>query len=175
MIRGVLYGALFVAIMFLVPAVKIQAGGGKGPPLPPARQVPGITAEDQFPNGCVDCHIIQPGINLDVRLSSVMRPWKEQVDQKTLAKAQASSPKGMVLKGKHPAVDYAFKDIPAACLKCHGKTSKQAPPFSEMLHAFHLTGGGENPFMTLFQAECTHCHKLNLTTGALMMPSAPEK
>jgi len=29
--------------------------------------------------------------------------------------------------------------------------------------------------MTLFQGECTHCHKLDAMTGKWSMPSGPEK
>jgi hypothetical protein len=57
----------------------------------------------------------------------------------------------VTLKGKHPKVEVA-----------------------RMAHPVHLTGGDENHFMTLFQGECTHCHKLDRATGAWSIPSAPE-
>ncbi len=173
--RKVLFAVLVVTVSFMLPVVAGQAEEGGGPPLPPARQVPGITADDMFPNACVDCHINMTDINLDVRLSSIFKRWTEKVEPKFVEKAQSAVPKGMKLKGKHPALNDGFKDIPATCLECHSKTSKQAPPFDKMMHGLHLTGGGENPFMTLFQGECTHCHKLNQSTGGMSIPSAPEK
>jgi len=41
----------------------------------PARNIPGLTAEDKFPNGCVDCHIKMPDINQDERISTLMSKW----------------------------------------------------------------------------------------------------
>ena len=141
---------------------------------PPARKIPGITTEDAFPRGCVDCHINYPQMNVDARLSSLMKVWTTSVDTALLAKAQASAPRGVTLKGKHPPVAFALKNIPASCLTCHSKKSTLAPPFSQLLHSIHLTGGDQNHFMTMFQGECTHCHKLNRSTGEWTMPSSPE-
>jgi hypothetical protein len=170
--RGVVYLVLVSAMLFLVPAAKGQGGA---PPMPPARQVPGITAEDMFPRGCVDCHINRPDIGRDVRISTIMREWSREVEPKFLEKAQAAAPAGVKLVGKHPAGAEKITDIPAGCLECHGKSSQTAPSFSRMMHLYHLTGGDENPFLSVFQGECTHCHKLNQATGAWSIPSAPEK
>lgn len=175
MIRGVLYVALVSAMLFLMPEAKGRASEGEGPPMPPARQIPGITAEDMFPRGCVDCHINRPEIGRDVRISTIMREWSREVEPKFLEKAQAAAPEGTTLVGKHPAGAEKITDIPAGCLKCHGRSSQTAPSFSRMMHLYHLTGGDENPFPSVFKGECTHCHKLNKTTGAWSIPSAPEK
>jgi hypothetical protein len=92
-----------------------------------------------------------------------------------LAKAQAAAPAGVTLKAKHPRVMPAtLRNIPGACIKCHSPASKNAPSFAKMIHLIHLTGGDENDFLTEFQGECTHCHKLNEKTGAWSIPSAPE-
>ena len=154
-----------------------QAGAvehDKQTPLP-ARSIPGITAEDSFPNGCVDCHINYKDKNMDTRFSTLMKQWTVKVEPKLLGKAQASAPKDMALKGRHPKGVDAFDDIPANCMFCHRKGSKTAPPFAEMIHNIHLTGGQDNHFLTIFQGECTHCHKLDLSTGRWTMPSAREK
>ncbi|HEY4956131.1 MAG TPA: hypothetical protein VII02_14730, partial [Gemmatimonadaceae bacterium] len=90
-------------------------------------------------------------------------------------KAQASAPTGVILQGKHPRTKGAFNNIPAQCLVCHRKDSRRAPPFARMLHMIHLTGGDENHFLTIYQGECTGCHKLDLSTGRWTIPSAPEK
>lgn len=149
--------------------------GGTSPTPPPARPIPGITAADAHPNGCVDCHINMPNIAVDARLSTSIRRWADTVDPKLLAKAQGTMAAGTTLKGKHPSVASLLKDIPAACITCHTPRSKVAPPFSRLMHVIHLTGGDENHFMTLFQGECTHCHKLNINTGEWSVPSGPEK
>jgi len=145
------------------------------PPLPPPRAIPGITAADPHPRACVDCHVVYPEINRDERLSTLMKRWGEGVDPKLLATAQAAAPEGVTLKGRHPSVTGAVNNPPASCLPCHGRTSKTAPPFARMIHAIHLTGGQDNVFLTVFQGECTHCHKLDPASGAWRVPSGPEK
>lgn len=145
---------------------------GQGPP--PARKIPGITTQDAFPHACVDCHTNQPQISLDPRFSTLMKAWNIKVEPKLLAIAQATAPKGVTLKGKHPPAAFALKSIPEGCLTCHSKKSTLAPPFAQMIHRIHLSGGEENHFLTVYQGECTHCHKLNMSTGLWSMPSAPE-
>lgn len=142
--------------------------------LPPPRNIPGITSTDQFPNACVDCHINYTEMNMDTRFSTLMKHWKEKVDSALLMKAQDAAPEGMILKGKHPGAPTSFNNIPAECLTCHSKKSNVAPPFARMIHKIHLTGGADNHFLTIFQGECTYCHKLNLKTGEWTIPSAAE-
>ena len=44
-----------------------------------------------------------------------------------------------------------------------------------MIHEIHLTGGDTNHFLTMFQGECTLCHKLDAKSGAWAIPSGPER
>lgn len=169
---SVLVIALSISSVVFSEAAQDKPAPGQGPP--PARKIPGITTQDAFPRGCVDCHTNQPQINLDPRFSTLMKEWTIKVEPKLLALAQSAAPKGVTLKGKHPPADFALKNIPAGCMTCHGKKSALAPPFAQLLHKIHLGGGDENHFLTVYQGECTHCHKLNLTTGLWSMPSAPE-
>jgi hypothetical protein len=141
---------------------------------PPVRKIPGITTDDPFPIGCVNCHINYVEMNLDTRFSTLMKQWSVAVEPNLVAHAQASSPSGITIKGKHPHVATALEDIPAGCFMCHSQGSTMAPPFSRMLHRVHLSGGEENQFLTLFQGECTYCHKLDLSTGQWSIPSGPE-
>ncbi len=164
-----------IILSFVIFAANGQVEDKSMPTPPPARKIPGVTSEDAFPRGCVDCHLDYPEMKKDTRLSTLMTEWNKAVEPKLLAKAQATAPSGVTLKGKHPKVAAALKDIPAGCLKCHAKGSKKAPPFSAMMHAMHLSGGEENPFLTFFQGECTHCHKVNVSTGESSMPSGPER
>jgi hypothetical protein len=144
------------------------------PPPPPPRAIPGLTADDPAPKACISCHTNRTEINLDARLSTLVRQWYKEVPAPLAAKAQAAAPAGVTLKGRHPQVDSSFKDIPGACLKCHGRAARMAPPFAQLLHLIHLTGGAENHFLTMFQGECTLCHKLSRDTGRWTIPSGPE-
>jgi len=165
-----------LALVLAASAWTQPPGDAGGPPRPPpARKIPGINADDKFIHACVDCHVNHTEMKMDVRLSTLMKQWNEKVDEKLLAKARASSPEGLVLKGRHPSIGDSFKNIPGDCLKCHGSTSKMAPPFAKLMHSIHLTGGDENHFMTMFQGECTHCHKLSAKTGAWSISNGPEK
>jgi cytochrome c553 len=141
---------------------------------PSARKIPGITAEDKFPNACIDCHVNKPQFNFDARLSTVMTKWFTSVDPEVLEKAKGTVAEGITLTGVHPMASAAWKNIPSACIGCH-KARTNAPPFASVIHVIHLTGGENNHFLTAYQGECTNCHKLNQTTGAWTIPSGPEK
>jgi hypothetical protein len=104
----------------------------------------------------------------------MMNAWTVKVEPGLLANAQATAPTGITLKGKHPAAAFALKNIPAGCLTCHSKKSTLAPPFAQLVHRIHLTGGEANHYLTVNQGECTYCHKLNAATGLWSMPSNPE-
>jgi len=174
--RRLAFAACLVLLLALAAPIAVGIQAPQPPPLPPARQIPGINAPDPFPGGCVDCHVVQPQLNVDGRLSTHMKQLTERVDAAMLATAQAAAPAGVRLKGRHPAIPAAtLRDIPNGCMPCHGKASKTAPPFAALLHRIHLSGGQQSPYMTLFQGECTPCHKLDATTGAWSLPSGPEK
>jgi len=136
----------------------------------------GLAAGDPFPKGCVSCHTVDKAKGTDHRLSVALAQWTAgKVDAGLLAQSKASAPAGVVLKGKHPAAEDSLEDIPGACLDCHDSGSKKAPPFSQLLHLVHLTGGTNNAFVTTFKGDCTHCHKLDAKTGVWSMPSGPEQ
>jgi len=176
--RNMLLCFLVLAVLIAVPVVfipKIGMAEDEQKQLPPARKIPGLTIEDKFPNGCVDCHINMPDIKQDERISTLMTRLGKHVESNLLKKAQAVSPVGLTLKGMHPSANASLKNIPAACLGCHDKRTASAPPFAALIHVIHLTGGDNNHFLTIFQGECTYCHKMNITTGIWMIPSGPEK
>jgi hypothetical protein len=168
---------LFLAAGFASIAVSVAAQPPQGsPPMPPARKIPGITAPDTHPAGCVDCHINYVDMKLDARFSTLMKGWTAGVPPVLVSHAKNAAPAGLAISGKHPAIPAgSFKNIPGSCMACHGKASKLAPPFARMIHGIHLTGGDQNPFLTMFQGECTLCHKLNATSGSWTIPSGPEK
>ena len=169
---------LLLVVTFLI-AVSTMAFGA--PPedashaAPTVRQIPGLTAPDQFPRGCVDCHVNMPDRNMDVRLSTLMRGWQEEVEPVLLARVRGLTPAAVALKGRHPKVDVAAEEIPTACLKCHSQASTTAPPFDRLMHGLHLVGGAGNHFLSLFQGECTHCHKLDQATAGWSLGRGTEK
>jgi len=166
---------LVVTLLFAACSVAVGAPPEGAPHGPPVRQIPGLTVPDPFPHGCVDCHVNMPAQNMDVRLSTLMRGWQEQVDPALLIKVRAFTPAEIALEGKHPQVEVAGEEVPKACLQCHGATSTTAPPFGRLLHGLHLVGGDENHFLSLFQGECTPCHKPDKATGAWSLGSGTEK
>jgi hypothetical protein len=161
----VLAAALAVTVTGQTPAASQTSA---------SRQIPGITAKDVYPNGCVDCHVA--GKDGDIRLSTLMAKWTTAVPAALADKAKASSADPSKIKGKHLPMPNVKANTPQTCLAgCHKKGSTMAPPFAQLMHAIHLTGGGQNRFLSVNQGECTHCHKLDQKTGAWKMPSGAEK
>ncbi|HOY68100.1 MAG TPA: hypothetical protein PLP29_14520 [Candidatus Ozemobacteraceae bacterium] len=128
-------------------------------------QIPGVTAPDQRPNACVDCHREYPDTKADYRLTTVLKHWETAVDPKYFAKGKAAAPAGVPLTGKHPDVREGVKTIPTDCLQCHRSDSTTVPPFSRLLHLIHLENSRENHFLANYGGQCTHCHKLDPETG----------
>jgi len=168
-----LRAATFIIMVSSPLAAAAPAGELQSPP--PLRQIPGLTAPDVFPRGCVDCHVILPERNMDVRISTLMQQWQVKVEPTLLDRVRAFTPAGMRLKGQHPKLEAATADIPGTCLDCHSQASKSAPPFARLLHGLHLVGGESNHFMTQFQGDCTYCHKLDVETAEWSLGSGSEK
>ena len=166
--------SLLGVAFWLTLATLHQVKASEPEATPTSRDIPGITTDDMFPSGCVNCHLNFADRNMDTRISTSLVKWTVRVEPKLLEKAQAATPKGVSLTGKHPSAEDSLTDIPKACIECHKRMSKSAPSFSQMIHLIHLTGGQENHYMTLFQGECTHCHKLNTNTGEWYLPSGRE-
>ena len=162
---------ILLAISSLLVTTSVSAGGP--PTAPPPRAIPGITATDTHPQACVSCHVDMPEIGIDARLTSVLRRLSDGVDPKLLAKVQKAMDGGHLPAGKHPDVADSLESIPGTCIACHEAT-ESAPKFSRLMHEVHLTGGEENHFLTVFQGECTLCHKLQ-ESGEWVVPSGSEK
>lgn len=139
-------------------------------------EVPTITAEDRVPGGCVDCHVNRPENNMDVRISTHMERWFEEVEPKLLERVREAAREPQKLTGRHPRLpSTTYRDIPNSCRECHGRASTDNLPLAPMLHLLHLKGGKHNHFLTIFNGGCTHCHKFNVGSGQWTMPSGPEK
>lgn len=171
--------ALSVSVVSLLLAIAPPAPGqppdarGAPPPMPLARKIPGLTAPDPYPNGRVDCHVVYREMGLDARLSVQMAKSAVKIEPKVLESAKATSADPSKLAGKHPKVT-SFENVPASCFPCHKKDAKVAPPFGRLLHAIHFGGGEKSPFLTMFQGECVHSHKLDPKTGIQKLVSGAE-
>lgn len=164
---------LRVALMLSLGALLLSPAVAEEPPLP---AIPGITAADPFPDGCIDCHIERPQDGMDVRISTKMNRWYERVDPKVLERVRGVTAGTMDLSGKHPLLaTQSYEDIPASCTECHARAQEGLLSIGPILHTLHLTGGRENHFLTLFGGECTHCHKFDADTGVWSIPSGSEK
>jgi len=161
---------LSTTLLALAPAGAAPAASQT----PTIRQIPGITAKDAYPNGCVDCHV--KGKDDDMRMSALMAKWVSGPSAALVQKSKAASVDPAKIKGKHPAMANVKTNVPQTCLAgCHKKGSTIAPPFGQLMHLIHLVGGGQNRFLSASQGECTHCHKLDQKTGAWKVASGPEK
>lgn len=171
-----LFTAVITAALFLFTRSPLAQEEPAGPTeMPPARSIPGITTEDQFPNACVDCHTNYAEANMDKRLSTIMEPWGDEVEPAVLAAAQAVMGPDFEPMGAHPPLDVAGMSIPEECMLCHEDGDSEAIPFAPLVHKIHLAGGNDSIFLRVFQGECTHCHKLAQETGQWRVPSGLEK
>lgn len=173
MVRGIALSflaatALTALSVCLLSAEEHRRERPTGPP------IPGLTAPDTMPNGCVDCHKTFPDRNKDERLTTELEKWSRGVHGHLLELAQAAVPEGVTLKGKHPDVKALIKVIPDDCLMCHRAGGKNVPAFETLIHGIHLAGR-ENHFVTRAGGHCTHCHKLDKKTGKLSLGSGKEE
>lgn len=165
-----------VALVFLVAMAAVTTTQRPASAQTGARQIPGITAKDAYPNGCVDCHVA--GKTGDMRISVLMAKYATAVPPGLIDKAKASSPAALAarIKGKHMPVPNPKANVPQSCMTaCHKKGSTVAPPFAQLMHTIHLQGSAQNTFLTTHKGECTFCHKLDSKTGAWKIASAAEK
>lgn len=134
---SLLVGGLLAAVLGLTAAANA-----------PTPLLPGITAKDEHPNGCVDCHI-KIDETKDYRLVNLPK----------------------TVKG-HPDISKIVKKLPEGCELCHNGKSK-APDLPLVLHKIHFKGGAENHFVAFYQGQCLNCHQLNMETGAMTVKSGP--
>ena len=114
------------------------------------------SAADGKTSACVACH------TGPTAFSALIANWVKGADAKLVAKAQAASPAGVTLKGKHMNVASMVKSVPDGCVKCHNDKSKNAPAMNKLMHMIHLTGA-DNKFAAT--GTCASCHSLNDKTG----------
>jgi hypothetical protein len=178
-----------VCVLRLTPsaflaAVVVAVAGYTGfaqqtPPPPPAPQIPGITASDTHPNGCVDCHKPRLDIQRDYRLSTAIDEWtKGKIETDFVNIAKAVWPKAKIT-GKHPEVKDILSGakIPQTCQGCHANDSDQ--PLAPAIHLIHLSllpefTGTNTPFVSFYGGFCTNCHTLGERDGVIRIKSGNE-
>ena len=133
---------LSVVMIAMVMATSLNAA--------PAAPIPGLTAADEHPKGCVDCHQ-NLGAGKDYRITTGL-----------------AGIKGV----KHPDISKMVKNVPTDCFMCH-KTGSKTPALSIVLHKAHFADPASNPFVTFYQGACLNCHKLTPATGVIGLKAAP--
>ena len=176
MLRKTLTWSLALAVLLAVGtgiAVYTQEEG--------VPAIPGVTAEDTHPNGCVDCHR-KAGEDRDYRLSTAIEEWAtEGAPEELIEWSEAAWPDAS-LSGQHPGVSgfVASQTLPDNCYNCHGEGSGM--PLKPLLHTVHYAGGGENHFVSGYDGRCLQCHTMNTDvdfpyppTGEVEMKSGREQ
>jgi hypothetical protein len=111
--------------------------------------LPGITAKDENPNGCVDCH----------------KNLGEGKDYRVIA--ELANVKG------HPKIDKIVKTVPKDCTMCH-KAGGKVPELNLVIHKVHYRKPAENVFVNVYKGACLNCHSLDADTGAMGVKSGPK-
>ncbi len=109
-------------------------------------KLPGITTEDQHPQGCVDCHT--QSSSGDHRLNVALKE----------------------VSG-HPAIDSIVNTVPNDCMMCHGS---YAAKLNTITHTAHYKNPEENHFVGYYAGQCLECHSLDLSTGTMSVKSGPK-
>jgi hypothetical protein len=134
----------FIVLTFVlsVPFFVTNVRGGEVTPLS------GITVADEYPNGCVSCHV-KVSDDKDLRLIAVLKKVE-----------------------KHPAIEKMVKTVPSDCLKCHKEGSK-AGLFNLITHKNHFSNPQENAFVSNYKGNCLACHTLDKNTFVMSVKSGP--
>jgi len=109
-------------------------------------QLPGINAEDQHPQGCVDCH--RESDSRDSRLNVSLRKV-----------------------AGHPPIDTIVNTVPDDCNMCHGS---YASPLNTITHTAHYANTEENHFVSSYKGQCLECHSIDTSTGKTGVKSGPK-
>lgn len=143
-----------------------------------APQIPGITVEDSWPKGCVNCHKdVGDPTEPHTKLSIKLKAWAEGAPAALVELLQKAAPEGVTLTGKHPDIDVSTAEIPSICYMCHAPDKAadfRAPIFPRGLHLVHFYEREKSEFVTTFGGWCTACHQLNFNTGEWTMKQGKE-
>lgn len=100
---------------------------------------PSVVGADDYPEGCVSCHIQRQG-QTDLRLNMLL--------------AQIGHP------------EFRARKVPRDCTRCHRpEEGSDDPKFSQLIHAIHYDVPATNTFITVYGGDCQECHKMNAEEG----------
>lgn len=104
---------IMVIAFVLLMAVGVYSGFADG-------NLPGITSDDNYPNGCVSCHSAHDGN--DYRLNV-----------------------GMKEMSSHPTIDSMITNVPGDCAMCHSGDA-----LSKVVHKVHYSNPSENHYVEYY-------------------------
>ncbi len=143
------------------------------PKFPVPDKIPGVTAADPAPRGCVDCHTKDKADDPLAKLSVLMDAYNKRgapASVKAAAQVAIKAAGGDPAKitGKHPTGGAMFKgqDLPKACLQCHSGDGKSIPRLDAMLYLLKYADFKDGKFVTPATTDfvkklggwCTACH-----------------
>ena len=111
----------------------------------PIAFLPGITIEDDHPNGCIDCHL-KVSDERDYRLNVTLAEIEE-----------------------HPKIDQIVEKIPDDCMTCHKEGTDNAIEY--IVHYEHYKDPEENHFISSYQGSCLNCHSMDIEEGEVKIKS----
>ena len=109
--------------------------------------LPGLTVDDDHPNGCVDCHKVDGDDD-------------DRLNTKLTAKG-------------HVDISMIVRTVPNDCYMCH-KEGAAAGPLSLETHTAHYSNPAENQFIEFYQGACLQCHSLDTQAGVMSVKSGPK-
>lgn len=112
--------------------------GGLALMLAVAVTMPFVPRADDFPEGCVSCHV-------------VLHDGSDKRLEKALGEAG------------HRSLDEKVEQVPADCAACHEKIGE--PSFATLIHTAHFAPADGNVFLQRFGGDCRHCHAMDGATG----------
>lgn len=152
--------------------------------------IPGITAADSTPRGCVDCHRPPSASSDDTRLSTRIINWSQAgASDEMMTAARAAWPSSR-LTGQHPYGSEMLSlpnctschpgrtpEQPTTCLFCHDETTER--PLGPLVHTIHYSlnpevSGTAPEFLTVYGGFCTLCHAHEETTGHMRLKRGAE-
>lgn len=101
---------------------------------------------DEFPQGCVDCHVQTTG-QTDFRLNVLL----DQIGHKRLR---------------------GVRSAPKDCKRCHDDESD--PTLSELIHVIHYDVPKANMFVQRNGGDCRHCHTMQAEEGEAVAKNGPK-
>ena len=107
---------------------------------------PAITAADDYPEGCVDCHI--------------------ETDDGDFRIATLLAEKG------HTRINEGGDQVPQGCAYCHSADDEgTASSIRTLMHMIHYEEPDDNLFVSESRSDCRHCHSLDSAEGTVGIKS----